>query len=521
MLGVIERARHHRALALALVTSAMICAPAVGLAEKCRSKSGRPMVWVKDKVSIRRGPGLNYPVSSFLTDGKCVVLSEVSTDKQWALIEDEGSKTFGWVNAKDLDSSSRDNLPQPKSRGPIGSGQERGYISTKASASLLSRPEAQSEIRKVLPPGARLLAISMTEDGRWVEVRDDRGERGWVGARGIRDDADTLSTVPRATSGFRSGLDDPRRNGDADRDAPVRSSRRGDQRSARRSDPREDQRADLIPEPTNDDRDDRRGRSSRRPALPDTEERMPLQESSQKKDLTVSAVVLGLFALPRHGFDSNGQAGIRRYAVRATSGGGHLEGIAQPLGAFRARLAYDFVLLTGLAPSTAAGQTQTLSVGGQEHAGQIMLGYPILLGSTVVVPEIGYSFALFAMQPMLPVVNAPVQFLSNHSHALTLGGTGSIPFNDRVGMDVVLAAMVGTTVAYPENIGAAGLTLGFHAGAGIHIGIGGGASLLLRWDYVFWNAPFSGPATGFDPTITSATITHLENIFSGGVHITF
>jgi SH3-like domain-containing protein len=480
---------------------ALVCAATSAHAEKCKSKNGRPMVLVKDRVSIRRGPGLNYPVSSFLTEGKCVSLNETSTDEMWVLIEDDASKTFGWVAAKDIDNASREALPKGKSKGPIGSGQERGFVATKSSASLLARPEVKAEVKKVLPPGSRLLALAMTEDERWVEVRDDRGDRGWVGARGLRDESDTLAGLPRTSSGLKTGIE----GGGNDKGAVSKSSQR-----------------DIVSDPVasadrDADKSDPPPQQQRSTAAPDVEERVTPSVPLEKKGLSISAEVLGTFALPRHGFDSNGAAGFRRYKVEASAAGGHIEAFAEPLGPLRARLAYDFVLLTGLSPSSGNS-----SVSGQEHAAEIMFGFPIQLSSVMkLVPELGYSLDLFAMQPSLAGVTAsPVVFFSSHSHAATLGLVATIAISEYVGLDANAAGMVGTTIVYPETVGSAGLMTGGRVGVGLHFGIGGGSMLLARWDSLYLHTPFTGKAA-VDPTITSASITHLQNSFSAGILIAF
>src|SRR5215470_12659349 len=189
-------------------------APSAAIA-KCKKKGDRPQVFVKGKTAIRRGNGLNYPVSKFLDEGRCMTLSEVSLDEAWVLVEDEQS-AFGWVPVSALDAESRDVLPSmgKKAKGPIGSGQERGFVVTKSSSSLLSRPDASSEVKKVLPAGAKLLGLAVSEDKKWVEIRDERGETGWVNARGLRDDNEVIAGLPIADNGLKTGLrDKPAANG--------------------------------------------------------------------------------------------------------------------------------------------------------------------------------------------------------------------------------------------------------------------------------------------------------------------
>lgn len=478
----------------ALVSAAGLAAiSAEAIAAPCRTKGDRPQVFVKGKTPIRRGPGLNFPVSSFLEEGKCMALGEVSVDERFVLVQDEATKTFGWVAVGSLDAASRDLLPGANVKGPIGSGQERGYVSTKLASSLLGRPDAAAEVRRVVPPGSRLLALSITEDGRWVEVRDDRGETGWVSARGLKDESDTLTGLPRADTGLKTGFD----------------------KSGAKSGSGGTSRRDLVEDPVRGERSrSAKDRAIRPQAMADQDDATIATSIPTAQGVAIEGQVRAVAALPRHGFDSNGQLGVRRYAVRAFAAGAALEGIAAPLGSFRARASYSFVLLTGLTPP--GGGATALS--GQEHDFRVLFGYPIRLGSLRLIPEAGYAFALFAMEPTLQ--GSPAQFYSSHTHGLSLGATLVLPLSDSFALEGEVAALVGTTIEYPFDVGSPGITLGANTGLGARIALGGGASLVGRWDFRTRTSPFEGKSTT-DPTITRATISHVEHGFSAGLAFAF
>jgi SH3-like domain-containing protein len=495
-----------RLAAAALVLA--LFAPSAAIA-KCKKKGDGPQVFVKGKTAIRRGNGLNYPVSKFLEEGKCMTLQEVSLDEAWLLVVDE-TKTIGWVPVSAIDAESRDVLPslEKKTKGPIGSGQERGFLFTKSSSSLLARPDASAEVRKVLPSGARVLGLAVSEDGKWVQVRDDRGETGWVHARGLRDEGDTISGLPVADNGIKTGLRD-KPSGEEEEDVS-----RDDRPKKSKARSKADRKLVADASEGGDDGDTKPKRD-RRFVKPDDEDQTISTSVPQATGLQLKAAVLAMASLPRDSFDSNGAGGNRRYLVKSLSFGGQIEAIAEPLGAFRARMAYSFVLLTGLTPPGDNAHT----LGAQEHYLDLLFGYPIELGRVRLIPEAGYAFALFAMEPYLPGSTAP-QFLSSHTHGLSVGMSAAVGISETVALDLSGAGLVGTSVPYPFKLGSAGIAVGATLGAGLRVQVGGGAAIIASYRYRYRQTPFTGKAQ-FDPTITSATITHLDNSFGVGLSLTF
>ncbi|MCK6550590.1 GW dipeptide domain-containing protein [Myxococcota bacterium] len=471
------------AFVAAAVAASLFAPPA--RAVTCRSDADRPQVFVKAKSAVRRGPGLNYAPSAVLDDGRCVAVIEVSLDESWVLVEDDDKKLFGWVPASALDPESRPSAGRVKPKtAPIGSGQERGFVTTSGAASLRARPDADAEEKKALPEGSRLLALATTEDARWVEVRDDRGETGWVDAQSLIDPARTLAGLPRTTAGLKTGLDT---NG-ADPSTVVRGGQLG-VAPARTSDDGAAHTPSRDPVPAEDDL----ARSG--PSI---------------GGLQVEARVLGTAALPQHALDSNGANANRRYTVRANAAGGRVE-LRASGGGLEYRLGYAFLFLAGLEPTGDATQ----SVGGQTHEGSLVVGYPITAGPVRLVPEVGYDFSLFAMEPSLPRDPTPL-FVSSHAHGLSVGGTGIFTVTDGLDLEVAAAGIVGTTLDYPFDIGGSGLSFGARAGTTARLALMRGFGLVASYGFLWRRAPFSGPA-GADATITEATLTHVEHGVSLGV----
>lgn len=459
---------------------------AVDAAPTCRSESERPQVFVRAKSAVRRGPGLNYAPSAVLDDGRCVALIEVSLDESWVLVEDDDKKLFGWVPASAIDPDSRANLDGAKAKSaPIGSGQERGYVSMAAASSLRTGPDVKAGAKKVLPEGSRLLALATTEDARWVEVRDERGETGWVAAESLTDPSGTLAGLPRTAAGLKTGLEP----GGADPESVVRG---------RGTAPSEDRSTHA--------REDRSTHTSETRLV----EPGPVAPAASG-GVAAEVRVLATAALPRHVLDSNGAAANRRYTVRAQAAGGRFELLVGPIAELRVRLSYAFLFLPGLEPTGDATQ----SVGGQTHEGGLVVGYPIQLDGLRIVPEAGYDFSLFAMEPSLPRDPVPL-FVSSHAHGLTLGAQVAFDVVDGLVLEVAGAGVAGLTLDYPFDIGGSGLSLGARASTGVRVDVSEGIALVASYELLFRHAPFSG-ASVQDPTITEATLSHLAHGLSVGV----
>jgi SH3-like domain-containing protein len=435
----------------------------------CKQKGDKTLLEIRAKTALRRGPGLNYAPTSMIDDGKCVTFSEVSSDGQWVLIEDD-KKNIGWIPTSALEASSIDRVgkKQPKT-GPIGSGQERGFVSTKNASGLLARPEAGAEVKTTVPAGARLLALAKSGDGAWIEVRDDRGDTGWISARALKDEAAVLETVPTSDGGANA----------------------------------------LVRTTSNDAVGDRPG--ERPMVVPEDEDPTARLGPPIGEGLAIEAQLRMTGALPRHSLESNGAAAIRRYIVRAVAAGGTVEATAAPIGALRGRLSYSFLLLSGLAPPNEPEKT----VSAQQHEALLVMGYPIQLGAVDLVPELGYSFSLFVMQPSLPN-EATLQFISTHTHGASLGTTVAAWLDEMFAFEGEGALVIGKTIEYPFDLGGAGLTFGVRAGAGARVGVGGGAWIVAKYQLVHRSMPFSGISMN-DPTITEATLTHTEHGFSVGL----
>jgi hypothetical protein len=453
-------------------------------------KSGHVSV---KKTALRRGPGLNYPVSTMIDEGRCWKVLERSTDELWVMIE--GAKdTIGWVPASMVDEESRPELDKTdkKKTGPVGSGQERGFVVARTASTLLAEPDVNADSRRVLPSGARLLALALSKDGTFVQVRDDRGETGWVSSRGLIDDGAVLPSLPRMDGGI---------SGKTTAKEERQKKRRENRERDREEDPAEEP---AIAASSNNDR-----------VLPRDEDPAfaganPSLKKSEPIGLQLEVGAMGV--LPNMKLDSNGMAAYRRYAFNAFATGAHVEAKIDATDPIRVRLAYNFVLLTGLAV-----KDDNKTVSGQLHDGRLLIGYPVQSDSIRFVPELGYNMTLFAMQPALPGLTT-IQFVSDTLHAFSAGGTLGIAITDGINVELDFAGLIGTTVETPLDLGVAKISLGARGGLGLGFQIGGGAGIMVRYQANFRTAPFQGSSTN-DPTITQAQVYHFENMF--GIGLTF
>lgn len=468
----------------------LLFAAAIANTAEAACKKGQALI--KQKTALRRGPGLNYPPNAMVEEGKCWKVLERSADDQWVMIEQKD--TIGWVPASMLADDDRQEVlkdDKKKGTGPIGSGQERGFVVTRGAAALLIGPQVSSEAHRMLPAGSKLLALSMTVSGDFVEVRDERGQTGWVAARGLTDDGAVLPSLPRLDEGL-SGTGKTASSGKTANNAAGP----GERRETKSDGPPEMRKNDgsgrVIPR---DEQTDLRADTSPANGVP--------------ADITIE--LAALVALPSHALDSNGNAGYRRYTMNAFATGAHFEAKANALTPMRLKLAYDFTLLTGLEQAGAPNK----AVSGQQHEARLLLGYPIDADFVRFVPELGYAFHLFTMDPALPG-STDIQFVSNHTHSASLGANAIFAVTEDLSFELEAAGLLGTSIEFPIDLGGASLSLGARAGAGVGYQLGGGAGLVARYQFVLRSAPFSGASTT-DPSITEAKIKHTENSFGLGL----
>lgn len=486
--------------ALAVVTVLVLASLDHAAHAQCGEPGAQLQVFVKGKTTIRRGPGLNYPVSAFVEDGRCMKANDISVDGNWVMVEDPVTKGLGWVPTKQLDPASVELLSTTrpkKGAAPVGSGQERGYLSTVRTVGLLSQPKRGAKEKRTLPSSARVLGLAVTDDRQWVQVRNERNETGWVMASDLEDTTNTLSGLPVADNGLKTGSA-PITTDSAQ--APVEPARE----AAVAREPE-------AHEPTGADTDT---------AAPPRIAREPADSPralgpSAGEDVGFELQVMGMFALPQYGLESDGNSALRRYALRANGGGAYLELRAGPVGPMEARVTYGLVIIGGLAAAADPNDV----VGGQQHDARLMFGVPITLGPVRLVPEFGYSGQIFAMTPALKTRDEPT-FFSRHSHLGTLGLRATVDILGYVRLDVDGHGLFGVTSEYPFDLGQSGLTSGWRVGANALYAMSPDFGIVARWELRDTKAPFTGPAP-LDATISTARLTHAEQQLSAGVMFRF
>ncbi|MCC7381811.1 MAG: SH3 domain-containing protein [Deltaproteobacteria bacterium] len=477
---------------LALVVLALLVVFAAPAAEAACKGAG-PHAQIKAKTPIRRGPGLNYPVSSFLDEARCAKISEVSTDGAWALIE--GGNVFGWIPSDRFDAAGQKliaAMAPSAAPSPVGSGQERGSVVVKRATTLREGPSKKATKKKKLAPGARVLALAVSNDEKWIEVRDDRNDTGWISATRVEDPDGALALAPRSDGGL-STIVPAEAAPPAIAEPPVVE--------------RERERAAPRPAGT--------GLVNAPVVEPETDRNRPTTAlATETGGLTLGARVLVGASMPNQSLDSNGASAFRRYDMSAVAAGGRVEVSATPIGPLELRLGYAFTLVSGLAP---AGQSGA-AIGGRYHEPRAALGVPLEAGATFrIVPELGYYGAFVDMDPAF--VGAPtVQFVDMTTHAGSAGGRVALAVSESFALDGELAFLLGATAEGPIDLGQAGMTVGFLGGVGASWALAPSFDLLVRWDMRLRRTGFTG-ASKTDPTITQATLSAFDHALMAGAAI--
>lgn len=484
-----------RVALLVALCGAALARPSLASAQ-CAEPGAQLQVLVKGKTAIRRGPGLNYPVSAFIEDGRCMKANDISMDGNWVMIEDPTSKAIGWVPTKQLSPSSIEllaaNRPS-KNKGPVGSGQERGFVSTLRPVSLLVEPRRGAKERRLVPGAARLLALAITADKAWVQVRNERNETGWLATTDLEDTSDTIASLPVADGGLTTGVDTPITPADTVEATPSGATvtPRDEGASEPASPPRRRDDAEVIAPPP------------------------PSGVLGGAPSRGFELQLLGVLGLPQHGLESDGARSIRRYALRANAGGALVELRVTDVGPLALRAMYAIELLGGLATADNADDT----VGGQQHDIRLLAGLPLQLGPVALVPELGYAGQIYAMTPALASRDEPT-FFSRHTHTAAIGARLGVDVAQVVRAELDGHGQVGFSVPYPFNLGQAGLTTGWRFGAAVRWAASPTFGLVLRAELRDLRAPFSG-AAGIDPTITTAALVHAERHLAVGVALRF
>ena len=425
-----------------------------GIAEAACRSGAKPEVFIKAKSPLRRGPGLNYGVSAFLERGKCLGLVEASIDESWVLVE--GAGVFGWVPVSRLDAVSKEKVAAMKvARAPVGSGQQRGYVWTNATSSLREGSDRRSAQKKVLPQGTPLLPLMVTGDGTWVEVRDDRGEIGWVLATRLRDETGLLAGVPRSTNVLERV------------EVPVAA----------------EPRTVLVP-------------------------------MTGRRGVLIDALLLGAAMSPNQTLESNGAMGFRRYELSAFAGGARIEAGTTSIEPLMARVSYAFTIIAGVKPE---GEARAIS--GRQHEARMVLGVPLELGRLRVIPELGYGFWITDLDSDLPGERRGGAFISTQQHAGSAGLSLALALVDALSLDVEAAALVGVTEeripGTAGGLGDSGPTFGALGGVGLRYGLTDDVGLALRWDFRLRRTTYEG-ISEIDATITEASLQAFDHgLFAG------
>lgn len=429
---------------LFLAAVAALSGPGVAHAKCAKSKD----VFVRAKTPVRKGPGLNYSVASFLEEGRCGGLEQVSLDGRWALLR-FGSE-FGWVFTERLSAKGQERARRTKaSSAPIGSGVSRSFARVTTPSVLRERPQAGARPRRVLPEGTRLLPLKLTPDGLWAEVRDDRGDIGWI----QREDL----------------------SGEAIDQLPL-------------------QRPDLSEAVTT---------RVKGPDMSSVRAHRRMGAQANGVHLTTS-VFAGLW-VPMQRLDSDGVRGLRRYDLSAVAAGLGIELQLSDLGPITARGGFSYGAISGISSEDTPDQ----EAGGSTSALVLRAGWPLAIGTAVITPEVGYAFDSTTLDVALPG-SADATFVSSDTHMGLAGARLQVPLMPELLIEGDLALGIGGTSASPGTLGASGgLAVGGRASVGAQLLFDAAFGLVVRYLVDGFTTSYSGTGT-LDGTITEATLGELR-----------
>lgn len=448
-----------------------VCLLLVFGAGTAAAKCPKGKVRVRAKTPLRNGPGLNYPVRKFFERRRCGRMEQVSADGQWALMR--FGKRMGWVLVKRLDDRGQARaraLPARKNL-PAGSGKARRFYAIGARAVLRERPQDGAPPRRVLPAEARVLPLRRTRDGTWIEVRDDRGDVGWVSAK-------TLPEIPPDLPEASVGEALPVLTGET----PVVST------------PGEEAPTLVL-----------RGASlspSRR------------QIGGRRDGVHVSAAVFGGVAFPGQRLDSDAISGLRRYSLSSASVGLGVELQVTDLGPLTVRAGGFFGTLEGLKAEDDEG-----AAGGSSTSIELRAGWPLRVGPVTLSPEIGYALDALSLDLALPGARTTT-FVSSESHAGLLGIRGQWPLGDLL-IELEAAFSVGSLAPRPGTLGTdVGVALGGRGAVDLHYLFDASFGVLFRYAIDGREVAFSGPST-LDGSISQAQLTELRQALLLGASVSF
>lgn len=479
-----------RVMGLALA-AALVLPSLASAAPRCKSGK-RPEVFVRPKTPIRRGPGLNYQVSRFLERGRCLPFSEVSVDQNWVLIDQK--ETIGWVPVNRLNKRSQEKVSAaPRKPAPVGSAQARTITRVSRRSMLLEQPNAESNPRRVLPRDIEVVPLAMTDDGRWVQVRDERGDVGWVLMTNLSSDA--LADLPVLEDGFNRGV-----SGAA---GPSRSVETAGGANTAASEMAADVARDLDQGSSFDAAD--LGASDAEGS------RLIGEPATTSEGVGVTGFVLAGAVVPSHRLDSDAELGRRRYNLSAVSPAVAIQLELTDLGPVTVRAGYLFGLLLGVGP-----ENEDSAGLGQQHQGVLRVGLPLAVGSVLVTPELGYSFGWFDFDSILPDDPQVFTVVSNQAHMGSAGARAQWMAARSVLLEGEAAFLAGATFERPRDLGKNSLALGFEGGLAAHFLIDDRLGLVTRYMFRLRRAGFTG-GNGLDPTLTEATLTDVSHGLVFGV----
>ncbi|MEE2904759.1 MAG: hypothetical protein VYC39_20690, partial [Myxococcota bacterium] len=289
-------------------------------------------------------------------------------------------------------------------------------------------------------------ALASTGDGVWIQVRDRRGDQGWVRARRIRDETGVLAGLPRTSRGVKVET------------VRLREGSGGEVKTI------------LVP--------------------------------MQQGVLIDAEASLGI-AFPFLSLDSDGEDFFRRYDIQATAPTLRIKATTTSLKPLSLSFEYNYTYLAGLgadlAEKTATARTQRAHVS---------IGWPLAIDEIWVMPRIGFLFNEADVDPILPEdpIDSGGTFFSQQTKAATLGMNAQTNITKDLSIQIDAGAILGTTKESPFDLGSADLTVGFDLSVATRYAITDDLALFGQVLGMYQTSPFSG-GSEYDFSITEAALT--------------
>ena len=139
-----------------------------------------PHLVANGAVNVRTGPSTDYPILGTASDGQAVEISGVSQDGGWWQIRIPAELSpdgLGWISGAYTTAYNAENVPvveAPPPPPPVNPPEPPAggnLVVTTEPLNIRSGPHSSYPSYGMVPRGTTLLAVGLSQDGRWVAVQ--------------------------------------------------------------------------------------------------------------------------------------------------------------------------------------------------------------------------------------------------------------------------------------------------------------------------------------------------------------